>query len=61
MLVHNIKEKCKERGISIPALERETGIGAGNIYRWDDNKPSVEKVATVAKALNTTVDELLKD
>lgn len=59
MIVNNIKRKCKELGISINQLAEELGLSAGTIYRWDDNKPSVDKVALVAKRLGVTVEDLL--
>lgn len=60
MLLHNIKEKCKEYDISIAQLERMAEIAPSNIYRWDEIMPSADKLARVAYALGTTSEELLR-
>lgn len=59
-MVHNIKEMCKKRGITLADLERRAVVSPKSIHRWDENEPSVYKVYRVAKVLNTTVEDLLK-
>lgn len=59
-MVHNIKEKCKQQGISLNELERRAGLRTQTIYKWDKNEPSVTKAYKVAKILNTTIEELLE-
>ena len=54
-----IRNLCNERGISVNQLEHESGVGRGNISRWDKNVPNVESVRKVAKYLNTSVDYLV--
>ena len=61
MVLHNIKAKCKEKGISIAALEREVGVGEKSIFKWNETMPSADKLAAVAKVLGTTSEELLKE
>ena len=61
MLVHNIKERCKERRISLNEVERLAGIGKNTIYRWDKNRPSIDRVLKVAAVLGVTAAELLKE
>ena len=61
MLLHNIRERCKEKGITLRQLAISAGLEETGIYKWGDNKPSVDKVAKVAAILETTVDELLKE
>ncbi len=61
MLLKNITRLCKEKGISIARLERETGISNGTISRWGTSSPTVENARKVAEYLGTTVDELLAD
>lgn len=52
-----IQELCKQRGITIAELERRANLGNGSIRRWVGNAyPSVDKVARVAKELNTTIE-----
>lgn len=60
-LLENIKAIAKSRGLSLRQLEEAAGIGQNTMSRWDENKPSVDKVKKVADALGVTVDELLKD
>lgn len=59
MLLKNITRLCKEKGVSIARLERESGIGNGTIGRWDRASPTLENVLKVAEYLGTTVDALL--
>lgn len=61
MIYQNIKSIADSKNISIRKIEKETGIVLGSIYHWDEVKPSVDKVAKVAKYLNTTVEELIKE
>lgn len=60
MVLKCIKEKCKERGLSIFALEKEANIGNGTIARWSKSSPTLESLQAVAKVLDCTVDELLE-
>ena len=61
MLYANIQQLCKERGISIARLEKETGIGNATIGRWDKSSPTVAKLKSVADFFGVTVDDLIKD
>lgn len=61
MIYQNIKKIAGEKGISIRKIEQEAEITPSSIYHWNDVKPSVDKVAKVAKALGVSVEELLKD
>ncbi len=61
MVVENIRARCKERHMSIAALEKETGLGNGVIARWDKSSPRLESLLAVAKYLGVTVDSLLAD
>lgn len=58
-MLENIKRLCKARNLSISALEELAGVSKNALYRWDQSKPSVDKVARVASVLGVTVDELL--
>ena len=61
MLLKNITRLCKEKGISIAKLERETDISNGTIGRWGISSPSVENVRKVAEYFGTTVDALISN
>lgn len=60
MIYQNIKKIADEKGVSIRRIEMETGIKPSSIYHWDKIKPSVDKVARVAKYLGVSVEDLLK-
>lgn len=57
----NITSLCKDRGISIARLERETGLGNATIRGWETSSPTVEKLKLVADFFSVSVDELLKE
>lgn len=59
MILANITKLCKEKGISIAKLERETGISNGTISRWGVSSPTVENVRKVADFFDVTVDALI--
>lgn len=61
MMLKNILDKCQEKKITIAELERQAGLKQRTIYKWDESKPSVEKVLAVANVLGVTVEELAKE
>lgn len=61
MILENINRRCSERGLTLYALEKETGIGNGIIAKWKNNSPSVKNLKKVADYFGCTVDELLRD
>ena len=61
MIWDEIRTLCKEKGTTIRAVERDTGLGNGVIARWDTSSPRVENVKLVADYFGVTVDELLSD
>ena len=60
MIFENISRLCKENGISIAKLEKESGLGNATIRGWTNSSPRVENLQAVAKILGCTVDDLLK-
>lgn len=60
MLVENIRRLCKEKGITLWALERELGIGNGVIAKWSHSSPRVDSLKKVADYFGCTVDDLLR-
>lgn len=60
-LVSNIKKLCSQRNISIPLLEETMGFGSGAIYKWDTNKPGIDKVQKVADYFGVSVDSLIRE
>lgn len=59
MILENVTKLCKENGISLSKLERETDIGNGTIGRWGTSSPTVENVRKVADYFGVTVDKLV--
>lgn len=58
-IVERIKARCKEKGTSMNALEKELGFGNGNIRRWDERIPGADRVLLLANKLEVSVDWLL--
>ncbi len=58
-LVEKIRHLCKERKISVAELERNTGISNGQIRKWDDSTPGVDKLNLIADYFNVSTDYLL--
>lgn len=50
---------CERAGITINKLEKETGVGRGNVARWNKHQPSPDKLAAVAAYFSVAVDFLL--
>lgn len=57
-MVKEIKALCKENGITVQWLSLHFGWGANSINRWDDNRPSVDKVLCVADYFGVSMDYL---
>ena len=58
-MVDLIKFLCNKKGITVSALVVELGLGKNSITRWDENKPSVDRVQKVADYFGVSVDYLL--
>lgn len=61
MLLHKIKDLCVKQGITVAELERQAGLVRGTVCNWERSIPAADKLASVAKVLGTTSEELLKD
>lgn len=61
MIYKNVAKLCRETGISIAKLEKETNIGNGTIKRWEKSSPNLDTAKKVADYFGCTVDELLKE
>lgn len=58
-LVDKIKSLCKEEKITVAELERKTGISNGQIRKWDNSTPGINKLQAVADYFDVSVDYLL--
>lgn len=62
MLYNKILTLCAAKQMSIRKLERESGLGNGTVNKWSEGRtPSASNLISVAKVLDTTVEELLAD
>lgn len=61
MLYSKIKAICKDKNISVAAVERESGLSNGTISKWNDVSPTVGNLTAVAKTLGISVATLMKD
>ena len=61
MILENITRLCKENGVSIARLERETGMGNGTIARWGSSSPTIGNVKAVADYFGVTIDQLMEE
>lgn len=59
LLKNNIKRICREKGITVRQLELQLGLASGTLSRINSTSPSINRVASIAKALGVTIDELV--
>lgn len=57
-MYEKIKELCKERHISVNALEQELNFAKGSLCKIDKNKPSSEKLQKLADYFNVQLEYL---
>lgn len=60
-MVRKIRELCSANNISIMALEKACGLGNGTIARWDNMRPSVDKIAAVARYFHKPIEYFIED
>lgn len=61
MLYDNIKTICKEKNLTISALEDALNFSRSYICKWNENEPGIRKVQKVADYLGVPIEELLKE
>jgi len=49
---------CQQSGITVRDLEKELGFSESSMNKWPKNKPSAEKVKTVADYFHVSMDYL---
>lgn len=57
----NIRARCKERNISVTALEKKAGVANGLIGKWKESEPNIVTLRKVAAALDCTIDDLIEE
>ncbi len=57
----NIKDICREQGVSVEDIASVLGVSSQTIYSWFSSKkmPTVDHLIELADVLDVTVDELL--
>jgi len=60
VIYENIIALCRERGISVAALEKSCGLGNATIRGWANGNPRSDKVKAVADFFGVTVDWLMR-
>lgn len=58
-LYENVKKVCSEKNTSVNALEKKLGFPRGSISKWNENRPSIDKVKAVADEFKKPVDYFL--
>ena len=60
MYYAKIEAKCKEKGITISALEKAVELGNATIKGWEKSSPRVDNLKKVADFFGCSIDELIK-
>ena len=58
-ITERIRKLCAENNLTINKLEKELGIGRGNIGRWHKHRPNSEELLKVANRFSVSADYLL--
>lgn len=61
MYYETIARLCKERGISIKALEVATGLGNGTVGKWRTMKPNLGSLEKIANYLEVSVIDIIRE
>ena len=61
MLYNNIKNVCKNKGISISTVEKMANLSNGTICKWKKSSPTVDNLQAVAKVLKVSISKLLEE
>ena len=61
MLYQNIERRCKEKGMTISALEKAVDLGNATIKGWVGSLPRIDNLKKVADYFGCTIDELIKE
>ncbi len=58
-LVENIQSLCNRNNTNFKNLEKNLHLSNGTISRWNQSKPSYDKVVKVANYFNVSIDFLI--
>ena len=60
-LYKKVQEACADNNISVTNLEKKLKFARGSIYKWDANRPSIDRVFAVAKELNKPMEFFIEE
>lgn len=58
MFRDKIEALCKQRGITISRLEKDSGLAHATILKWDKSSPTLASLKKVADTLEIPLSEL---
>lgn len=58
-IVDRIRELVSEKGMTMTELEEKCALPVKSVYKWNKNKPSIDRVIRVAECLKVDVGYLL--
>ena len=61
IIIKNIEETARRKGLSIAALERKAGLARGHFYKLKNASMQLETLARIADALDVSVTYLLRE
>lgn len=61
MIYDKVTAFCKKNNMSVADFEQKFGFGNGTVGKWRTFNPRTETLKKLAKSMQTTVDELLKE
>lgn len=59
MIFENVTKLCKDKGITVSALERELNLGNATIRGWEKSDPRVGTLKLVADYFGVSVDWII--
>ena len=61
MIYDKIKEMCKEKGISVGSVEKQAGLSNGAISKWNNSRPTIDNLQSVASILDKPMEYFLEE
>lgn len=61
MIYDKVMDFCKAKNITVSEFEQEHKFGNGTVGKWKTFNPRMETLKKLAKAMETSVDELLEE
>lgn len=58
-ILDKVREASRKRGVTMVQLESDLDFPKNSMYKWENSKPSIDRVEKVADYLGVSVDYLL--